>query len=384
VKPSSEKRTLIFDHEISGHHLEYLNHLYIRAGEKSEETFIFVINPDFEYVRHYFIWPEFKNVKVVFIDRVQILKIESGSFRTSFELCSILKMYVKREHASHIFLISLMVFLPFLPVFLTDKVRVSGIIYSIMTRSYRTDSIIKRFQDALKYRIFTGFRVFDRIFLLNDAPSSRLLNRKYRTGIFRSLPEPIIPLRIAAHEDLRKTHNIVENKKIFLHFGGLSARKGTLELLKAIKLLKSNSLENACFIFAGKVNDDIRNDFYSILASFSTEVKVVIYDKFCSYELLGALCSVSDYIVMPYNINSRSSGLLGYSAQFNVPVIGPSEGLIGVLIRRYDLGFRYHFDDSVFLAGILDKHILMPPYGIDGNAYLINNSISRFQEAVFN
>ena len=41
---------------------------------------------------------------------------------------------------------------------------------------------------------------------------------------------------------------------------------------------------------------------------------------------------------MPYKITKLSSGVLGYAAVFKKPVIGPSDGLIGNLIKRNGLG----------------------------------------------
>ena len=41
---------------------------------------------------------------------------------------------------------------------------------------------------------------------------------------------------------------------------------------------------------------------------------------------------------MPYHITNLSSGVIGYAALFGKPVIGPSKGLLGHLINKYQLG----------------------------------------------
>ena len=40
----------------------------------------------------------------------------------------------------------------------------------------------------------------------------------------------------------------------------------------------------------------------------------------------------------PYEAVDLSSGVIGYAAYYNKPVIGPSGGLLGKIIRRYQLG----------------------------------------------
>ena len=37
--------------------------------------------------------------------------------------------------------------------------------------------------------------------------------------------------------------------------------------------------------------------------------------------------------------NSQSSGVLGYAAQFNVPVFSPSSNMLGKIVRKSKLGY---------------------------------------------
>ena len=55
------KTILIFDVEISGHHLEYLYHIYSLAI-KSNDRFIFCLPHEFEKVKEQFEWKQSDNI----------------------------------------------------------------------------------------------------------------------------------------------------------------------------------------------------------------------------------------------------------------------------------------------------------------------------------
>ncbi len=376
------KKTLVFDYEISGHHLEYLNHIYCGAGTKTEEFFVFALHPSFNDVKNLFKWPDFPNVVIIFPAEDEINIRETSSLVASLKLSMFLRKIIRKEKITDVFLISLIVFLPFLPFFINSKTGVSGIIYSIYTRNKSKTSLMRKIQDHFKYLILARSSCFKKIFLLNDPASCRLLNRKWQTKKFSCLPDPVMMIPSDNLEDIRKVYNIGTNKKIFLHFGGLSARKGTVLLLKAITLIGKEQLNDMCFIFAGIVNEDIRQEFYSLISYLSGKVQIMVFDSFCSYTFIGSLCASSSYIVLPYSNVSRSSGVLGYAAQFGVPVIGPSHGLIGNLISRYKLGYRYKIEKPAYLSSILQKHACMQKEMIYGSSYMTANSVAMFQKVI--
>lgn len=377
------KTTIVFDHGITGHHLEYLNHLYRRAGEKPDEKYVFVVHHKFHEFEDYLTWSEYSNIEICILDKMQVKRIEGNKLISSFRKSRLLKTYVKEKRASHVFLISLMQFLPFLPLLLMRQVKISGIIYSIAARSYHHDGIMKRIQDFLKYFILSRFKCFEHIFILNDPASARLLNKKLKCSVFCYLPDPLMQVKSANSADTIQKLNLTSGDKIFLHFGNLETRKGTLDILDSIELIKSSDLNHVCFIFAGNLNSDIANRFNERIKLISAKVRIRVFEGFCSYELLGKLCSVSDYLLLPYRSGSNSSGLLGYAAQFNIPVIATSDGLIGSLIGSYKLGYTYDLRDPLILSSVLEKHIKMPSVRIDGSKYLADNTIVRFQRMVF-
>lgn len=62
-----------------------------------------------------------------------------------------------------------------------------------------------------------------------------------------------------------------------------------------------------------------------------------------------------DAILIPYKNTAQSSGLLGYAAQFNKPLLAPSNGLIGKLVNEYKLGYLLDNLSPRTIADNLDK-----------------------------
>lgn len=334
------KKTLVFDDQLDGHHLEYLNHIYIGATKKKDEEFIFLVNPNFKVISNKLLWPQSSNIIIDFISEADIVKLKTNKIFKAFYLCKILKKVLKKYNCNNIFLISLMAFMPFLPFFINKKIKISGIIYLIFLYRWRDSSIQKRFLDVIKYVLFAKFKTFENIYLLNDDISPIYLNKKFKTKVFSYLPDPFIPLQNTKLRNLRNELNVPTEKTIYLHFGALAKRKGTLDILEAISITNDMVLRDTCFIFAGKISDDIKNSFYLLTNKLQCSTQIIIYDKFLDYEFIGSLCLTSDYILIPYRDSEQSSGVIGYAAQFNVPVVGPSNGLLGKLIKKYKLGYR--------------------------------------------
>ena len=52
-------RVLIFEKNVGGHHLEYLHHIYIAAGQRNENEYIFALPESFKIEENDLEWPLF-------------------------------------------------------------------------------------------------------------------------------------------------------------------------------------------------------------------------------------------------------------------------------------------------------------------------------------
>ena len=223
--------------------------------------------------------------------------------------------------------------------------------------------------------------MFDKVYLLNDRIAPIYLNKKFKTNVFNYLPDPFVPLSIDKKRNLRKEFNIPVEKIICFHFGALTARKGTLELLEAITYAQESTLNMCCFIFAGEIFDDIKETFYHLIQQAEKRTQIIVFDKFCDYDFIGSLCLASDYIMIPYKDSEQSSGVIGYAAQFKIPVVGPGEGLLGKLIKRNNLGFALKDTTVPELTNFINN-IENCNFCYKTN-YIQNNTISNFLNTIF-
>ena len=321
-------KTLIFDDSVKGHHLEYLHHIYERALELPEREFVFAVPHEFKDVSSKMTWEKASNISFLFID--------DNKAKTPYSRSKLLGQLVKETESEEVFLISLMSFLPWLPLFVPSKVRVAGIVYLIYLYRWKTSSWKTRILDVLKYLLFSKCKVFYRVFLLNDKGGAAYLNKKFKTSKFEYLPDPVAIQNATTGRDLRKEMNLPDEIKIFFHFGGLAERKGTLEVLRMILSEENNS---CAFVFAGSVGREIREEFYRMFNQAKDKGRrVFVFDEFCSYEFLCDLCRESEAILIPYKAVAQSSGVIAYAAMTGTPVIATNKGLLRKLVKRYQLG----------------------------------------------
>lgn len=374
------QRVLIFDYTLQGHHREYLHHLYMAAGQKTNEEYIFAVPAAFEQLYTPTQWPDFKNITFTYINERVLEKIPQNFLKRSWVLSKLLHKTAKRHRAQRVFLIELITFFPFLPFLLSRKVRVAGIIYLIYLYRWKKSSIAGRIKDLLKYVLIKCYTRLETVFILNDPVAACYLNKLFHSRKFRPLPDPYVPLRASGVKNMRDELKIPSRQKVILHFGALEKNKGTLDIYTAIRLMPPSQRQNFTFIFAGKVMEDIYQEFYRCYHELKEEASIILYDKFCPFELLGSLCLTCDAILIPYRRTCQSSGVIGYAAQFQKPVIAPREGLLGKLIRRNHLG--------LVLTGTTPQEIISALQDICNwkykpNSYLSQNTITAFQKAIF-
>lgn len=367
-------KTLIFDSAVSGHHLEYLHHVHERAAALPEREFVFAVPEEFKKVAPTMHWTDAANIHFHFIDARL-----AGTPRAQAKM---LGQLVREHGADEVLLIMLMSFLPWLPFYVPARVRVNGIVYLIYLYRWETASLTTRIADVLKYLIFTKFRVFHRVFLLNDRSAPAYLNRKFGTEKFAYLPDPFAGDSGKGEEDagtLREKFGLKPGEKIFLHFGSMAGRKGTLTILQAL-LTGTVRPDIGTFLFVGRVGKDIRERFFA-LAEQARErgFSVVVREGFFTEGTLIALSRASEVILVPYTNTEQSSGVIAHAANVGRPVISPGTGLLGKLVRKYRLGVCLEKLTPETLAEALNS-FAWRELKIRSEAYLESRSVEAFSK----
>lgn len=377
---------LIFDIDAKGHHLEYIHNLYMYAYYKlAQNQITFVLHPDFQEMFRYRDFPSSDNIQIVYMHQKEIDGLDTYSFESAYKSSVLLKKYYSLFTPDYIFLNTVITFMPFLPFLIRRKKIISGIEYAIPARRSGKVTLKKRIEDILKMSLYSFSSCFNVIFLLNDRECPLYYNKIYHTHTFRFLADPYVPINSTSAIKSIPLAFLEKSKRIFLHCGGLGERKGTFNILKAIKALSKQERDKALFIFAGRISsDNFYKKFIESINQLSASAHIQYIEGFLRFEELGYLFEIADYILIPYTNVENSSGIIGYAAQYNKPVIGPKEGLLGDIIDFYHLGITISQLDAHKLKNTIAKMIEKDiPDRIDGNDYLNTSSIDNFTNTIF-
>lgn len=336
---------VIFDTELKGHHLEYVHHLWTFIAENNLASEYYFVLPESE-------WRTLSPLKNwLNSDKINLRLLKDSELQIHYRLpifkrcrkeSTLISNIIKEiGNVSEVVFINLPVVMPVLPFIIGNHIKISGIVYTIdLYANYRGFRGIK---ERLVLRLYAKNKKFKNVFLLNSAKSVEIYNKKYKTDSFKHLVDPVPLVDFTNLKDLHLKYGLNNENNVFLHFGAMQKRKGTLILLDAIKLINDKS-KNA-FIFAGKISKDIKEEFYIKVNRLKEEgYKIFIHDEFVDFNDLYNLCYTCDCILAPYLDTACSSGVIGYGAVFNKPIIGSSNGLLGELIKDNDLGQTIDID----------------------------------------
>lgn len=377
---------IIFTNDIYGHHIEYIHHLYIMAKDDHNNNYYFVLPSKFNNFRSTYIWPQANNILLELYEG-GIENTRPSGFIEQIKYSLKVTLYImhtaKKYNASRIYVNTLVDFLIFSPYFLWKKLKLYGVIYKIFLR-VENISLIRLFLEKTIFFIASKSKIFGSIFVLNDRKSTNSLNKMFNTDKFVHLVDPFVPLRLESKKyNFRIKYNIRKEKKIFIHFGSLCKAKGTLDILESIIALNTEEKNNYAFVFAGLILEDIKYDFYQLVAKLNNQVQIIIIDEFCSLETLSAMFTSCDAILIPYRRTAQSSGVIGYASQFGKPVIAPQNGLLGELVVKYQLGIVIPQINSNNLIKAYSD-IAKGRYRIPSQDYCDKNSITEFNNIIFN
>ena len=372
-------KILLIEASIYGHHLEYIHHIYQWMENYPQYKLQLVLPPAFKSEKNIYQWKDLKNVSIAFVPQNNIDKIvQSKGIRKLFLLTLMMRHYIKAYKPDSVFILHIYNYIPFFFI-IPRYTKVYGIIYQIYLYRWEQMKWLKRIVNITHYYLMKIYPNIKGVYILNDNSAASYFNRKFHTEKFIFLPDPINDYSYKG-VSLRDRMNISVSDTVFLHFGMMDERKGTIHLLNAVRLLSLESRKNKVFIFAGAIQDDIKNEFYEILESLKSESRIFVYDYFIDNEFLIDLCVTTDYIVIPYKTTDLSSGVLGYASLYGKKVIGPAGGLIGKLIRKYRLGVSINVTPMV-LSKALEK-VSHNESEVQSNYKQIHN-VKKFCEVIF-
>lgn len=379
----SKETIVIYDDAVSGHHMEYLHHLYMETLGDNERQWVFAVPTSFEEVKGKFDWPKEEHISIHTFDDIVEKPGIVGKVKHFVSICLGARRAVKRYNANAVFFNLIEWYMPLLPFIMPRGVRITGILYQIYLFEWKQLSIWGKVYRLMRYLPYKLFRSFTALFILNSAVSARVLNRRWGTSCFHYLPDPFVitPADITSNAKEEVQHE--EGVKVMLHFGAMHAVKGTLHILDSMAHIPASDYGRYHFVFAGRVGSDIKESFYGKVEHYRKKgVRITFYDEFCPYEQISHLVAVCDCILMPYYRTSQSSGQLGYAIAASKPVILPRQGMLEKLGREAGIGIYIEKVSAEALAAAYNQIDEMKIDKTKQQMYLNTHSAKEFSRII--
>lgn len=354
-------KKLLFDIAITGHHSEYIGHLvdYLSVNEDDNE-YIFVVHPDFSNKFQSIVSKAIRSINITWIEinLIELEKVQKGGMIIkSFSEYKLMNVYAKRFKVNEVYHLHFNK-LQLACVFFRPSYSISGILFSQFYRMEK-NTFLKRLTYYRKY-IITKFYVLNpkvkSVFVLNDVKTCQILNKEFKTAIFKMLPDPIPELKPLSGFNIYKHYNIEVHRKIFLHIGTLGERKGTLEVLDSALYFSNEMEQEVAILLAGRaVNKETEQLILEKIETCTENGRVSITwdNKFISNEQMKSIFNQCYGVLLPYKNTEASSGILGHAAASNKVVIATGKGLLKELVTDNQLGLLIDYVSPENIANAL-------------------------------
>lgn len=371
-------KILFFEPDLTGHRMEYIHHEVCGAVLHADSSFVFVVPWVFKKSKESFIWPDAQNVSFVFLTDLEYAKCN----RTNrpgriWAVSKTVRKYARLEHADHVFMNTLIDGMPFIPFMMPWYTKISGIIYGCYLWQKDILSRSKYMYYSFLYWLLKRSKRFNKVFLLNDTITVNRLNTECGCNRFGCLPDPVTHIDRDKLKDIRAEYGIESGKTVYLLFP-IAKRKHVLDILDAVGMMDDSELQDKAFMFVGKLDKEIEEAFHNKIEVLRDRCQIITVEKVVPYQTLFNFCYSADVLLTIYDNYHMSSGVLGYCAYFNKCVISISKGLLGHLVRTYNMGICIDKTDADSIADALRAK----PSKCYSD-YVESHTIERFNEVIF-
>jgi len=163
-------------------------------------------------------------------------------------------------------------------------------------------------------------------------------------------------------DQFRMRKNLLPQKrKKFLLFGVLDERKGIFATLDALALLEDRVSRGIEIVFAGQLQNGIKRHFLRNVSEYlrlhKDGARLCVKDRYFLKNELIQLLKSCDVLLIPYQRDVGSSGLLFWAASANKPLITQDFGLIGYLVKKYKLGQAVDTSQPAEIAEAIQRSV---------------------------
>ncbi len=387
------ERTLIYDRDISGHHLDYLQFLveYLKKMPSAvRQQFVFVLH---EGARVRFQADE-GLIQFQYIPSEQLetfLSYKSVLRRAAVEMDYLSKLIYEYDAKRLIFMhIDAFQYEVGRTAIRRLGVRFSGLLFLPFRKQYEDGSTLR----ARLKREWRGWRKgwqirwmlrnpqLERIFFLNDKQGVREYNQRFGDR-FEHLPDPIEvgQKTLVPVEELKTKYGVEDERRVFLIYGHLSSRKNVPNILAALKRIEPKQRQDICILICGEPEKGYESTLYTTIGEAEKkypEVRFVKHFRFFGPADTNEVFKVADIVLVPYINFFSSSNILGLAAKYSKPLIAANLGVMEGLVNHYKLGVTVAPHRPEAIAQAMNMYLNQNQIVIDGRQYLQDHSAEVF------
>lgn len=161
-------------------------------------------------------------------------------------------------------------------------------------------------------------------------------------GEFNVVPlvDPVEPQAVVGDRPqiLREQLGIDANRQVFLVFGALTERKGLYQLIEAIEHLSPTQCQQICLLLVGESNIQAQLQDRLLALGQAKPIEIITHYEFVPEPDVPAYFHIADVVLAPYQRHVGMSGILLLAAAAQKPVLSTDYGLMGEVVRQYELG----------------------------------------------
>jgi glycosyltransferase involved in cell wall biosynthesis len=354
-------RFLVIEPEYDGHYLVLYIKFIIRILTKKKHEIIFLTTKEAsKHVSFEIIKKENPNIKIKYFKY-----LKPKTYQSFFLLLHQIKLYFlikksfqqisKNNKIDHVFINSLDHYDKAISIFGSpfNRVKFSGIyvnpkfhLQKIGLGSAGRFSSISKFLFLKLLKVSNLKTIFTNdYFFIKYIRNSNLLNNKKVNFLY----EPREFLKKYKKNKAREILKLPINSIQILVYGSLKESKGIKQLLEV--LIDKNINPKINIILAGyqdkQIKSFLESDFCNNLRK---NKKLFIFKGFQNDKMESLIFSAADIVWVGYQKNFPFlSGVLYQAAVKNIPIIASNHGIIGLMNKRYNLGYSVDIDNKDLL-----------------------------------
>lgn len=192
-----------------------------------------------------------------------------------------------------------------------------------------------------------------RLLTIDEPLATYAAANRHALGKVAYFPEPAELGELPLAGDAKRQFGFEQARKVILLYGSITARKGAVELLRA--LAAPSFPGEVDVLLTGRVAElGIRETLGAAwVQALRDQGRLRVINRFIEPEEEPSLFAAADIVWLGYRAHYASSGVLAQAAAAHRPVIACEEGIIGWQTRRHGLGGTVDPDNAADVAAVV-------------------------------